>query len=145
MVYFRRGGALQEKTVCRWWYRGQGVRHGSSRDWAAKGPMLLGVARSSSRVFETDSPQQSIGMGVLALQFSQDRTPSRSLTGKERQSPIQGSAGTLAPRQECGQRGAARRTQTRPRSRPRMRIDTPVEISYYPERGHFPNSPSGRC
>jgi aconitate hydratase len=70
---------------------------GSSRDWAAKGTMLLGCARGHHEVFERIHRSNLIGMGVLPLQFlpGQDAT-TLGLTGAETFS-IAGLAEGLAP------------------------------------------------
>ncbi len=57
---------------------------GSSRDWAAKGTMLLGVKAVIARSFERIHRSNLIGMGVLPLQFMDGQdTESLGLTGKE--------------------------------------------------------------
>jgi aconitate hydratase len=107
---------------------------GSSRDWAAKGPMLLGVRAVVVESFERIHRSNLIGMGVLPLQFkSGQNAESLGLTGKERIT-IQGISGTLTPRQDVtvdveGPDGAKSSFTTT------MRIDTPVEISYYRNGG----------
>jgi aconitase A len=57
---------------------------GSSRDWAAKGTMLLGVRAVLAESFERIHRSNLIGMGVLPLQFSEgDSAQSLGLTGRE--------------------------------------------------------------
>ena len=57
---------------------------GSSRDWAAKGPALLGVRAVIAESFERIHRSNLIGMGVLPLQFSAgDSAESLGLTGHE--------------------------------------------------------------
>ena len=57
---------------------------GSSRDWAAKGTMLLGVKAVIAESFERIHRSNLIGMGVLPLQFLAGQNAQRSgLTGKE--------------------------------------------------------------
>jgi aconitate hydratase len=51
---------------------------GSSRDWAAKGPKLLGVRAILAESFERIHRSNLIGMGILPLQFSLASRPSRS-------------------------------------------------------------------
>src|SRR5205807_4829029 len=73
---------------------------GSSRDWAAKGPNLLGVRVVIAESFERIHRSNLVGMGVLPLQFSQGASRlSLGLTGSESFS-IRGLAGGLKPRQE---------------------------------------------
>jgi aconitate hydratase len=57
---------------------------GSSRDWAAKGPALLGVRAVIAESFERIHRSNLIGMGVLPLQFSpSENAQSLGLTGRE--------------------------------------------------------------
>src|ERR1700736_2623014 len=70
---------------------------GSSRDWAAKGPQLLGVRAVIAESFERIHRSNLVGMGVLALELAHGTTlASLGLTGRERFS-VRGLAG-LAPR-----------------------------------------------
>ena len=63
---------------------GQGIRIGSSRDWAAKGVALLGVRAVIAESFERIHRSNLVGMGVLPLQFQPGVTAaSLGLTGKE--------------------------------------------------------------
>src|SRR5437867_2883376 len=58
---------------------------GSSRDWAAKGPRLLGVRAVIAESFERIHRSNLVGMGILPLQFASGQNPATlSLTGKER-------------------------------------------------------------
>jgi aconitate hydratase len=107
---------------------------GSSRDWAAKGPMLLGVRAVIVESFERIHRSNLIGMGVLPLQFKPGQNgESLGLTGSERIT-IQGISGTLAPRQDVTV-AVERPDGTRASFVTTMRIDTPVEISYYRNGG----------
>src|SRR5256714_4977551 len=73
---------------------------GSSRDWAAKGPNLLGVRAVIAEAYERIQRSNLVGMGILPLQFSEgaDRR-SLGLTGAE-SFTIRGLKGGLKPRQE---------------------------------------------
>jgi aconitate hydratase len=63
---------------------GQEYGTGSSRDWAAKGPLLLGVRAVIARSYERIHRSNLIGMGILPLQFPEDEDPqSLGLTGTE--------------------------------------------------------------
>jgi aconitate hydratase len=63
---------------------GKAYGSGSSRDWAAKGPALLGVRVVIAESFERIHRSNLIGMGILPLQFSQgDSAASLGLTGDE--------------------------------------------------------------
>jgi len=58
---------------------------GSSRDWAAKGPRLLGVRAVIAESFERIHRSNLVGMGILPLQFAPGQNPATlGLTGKER-------------------------------------------------------------
>ena len=64
--------------------RRQGLRTGSSRDWAAKGTLLLGVRAVIAESFERIHRSNLIGMGVLPLQFADgDSHETLGLTGDE--------------------------------------------------------------
>jgi len=107
---------------------------GSSRDWAAKGPMLLGVRAVIVESFERIHRSNLIGMGVLPLQFkSGQNAESLGLTGKERIT-IRGIGGTLTPRQDVTV-DVERPDGAKSSFATTMRIDTPVEISYYRNGG----------
>ena len=64
---------------------GQGVRHRqSSRDWAAKGTLLLGVRAVLAESYERIHRSNLVGMGVLPLQYESGQTAeSLGLTGRE--------------------------------------------------------------
>jgi aconitate hydratase len=107
---------------------------GSSRDWAAKGPMLLGVRAAIVESFERIHRSNLVGMGVLPLQFkSGQNAESLGLTGKERLT-IQGISGKLTPRQDVTVE-VERSDGTKTSFVTTARIDTPVEISYYRNGG----------
>src|ERR1017187_5540482 len=73
---------------------------GSSRDWAAKGPLLLGVRAAIAESFERIHRSNLVGMGILPLQFKQNESKeSLGLTGKEVYD-IEGIERGLKPRQE---------------------------------------------
>jgi len=58
---------------------------GSSRDWAAKGPLLLGVRAAIAESFERIHRSNLVGMGILPLEFAPGENPqSLGLTGRER-------------------------------------------------------------
>src|SRR5260370_3593831 len=58
---------------------------GSSRDWAAKGPLLLGVRAVIAESFERIHRSNLVGMGILPLVFAPGENPqSLGLTGRER-------------------------------------------------------------
>ena len=111
---------------------------GSSRDWAAKGPYLLGVRAVIAESFERIHRSNLVGMGVLPLQFVEGQcTDSLGLTGKETFT-IAGLAkvieGDFSPGARIavvarGDDGQEKRFETI------LRIDTPNEVQYYRHGG----------
>ena len=100
---------------------------GSSRDWAAKGPMLLGVRAAIAESFERIHRSNLIGMGVLPLQFSPgDSVESLGLTGSEVLS-ITGLAGAEG-RELVGRRLRVRADDAS--FEVTLRVDTPGEADY---------------
>ena len=107
---------------------------GSSRDWAAKGPRLLGVRAVLAESFERIHRSNLIGMGVLPLQFKQgDNAASLGLTGFETLD-VEGIAAGITPGmlvriRANGEGGKQIKFQAV------ARIDTPYEIEYYRHGG----------
>ena len=105
---------------------------GSSRDWAAKGTMLLGVRAVIAESFERIHRSNLIGMGVLPLQFSDGQSSqSLGLTGKESfeiQGLDQGNARSVTV-VATPSSGAPLRFEVR------VRIDTPKEREYFQHGG----------
>ncbi len=107
---------------------------GSSRDWAAKGPMLLGVRAAIAESFERIHRSNLIGMGILPLQYPAgvDRT-TLGLTGEET-FDITGIAADLRPRMTV--KVTARKPDgTATTFDAIVRIDTPDEADYYRHGG----------
>jgi aconitate hydratase len=107
---------------------------GSSRDWAAKGTILLGVRAVIAESFERIHRSNLIGMGVLPLQFQKgESAASLGLTGEEvyaiepAESP--GQALAVVARDAAG---------SEKRFTVAARIDTPVELGYYRNGGILP-------
>jgi aconitate hydratase len=102
---------------------------GSSRDWAAKGTVLLGVRAVIAESFERIHRSNLVGMGVLPLQFHNgDTADSLGLDGSETFS-ISGVAG-IEPRQDVEVKVTESDGSTRSFSA-RCRIDTYNEIEYF--------------
>ena len=104
---------------------------GSSRDWAAKGPRLLGVRFVLAQSYERIHRSNLVGMGVLPLQFPDGESArSLGLTGAESfdLAPLEEGVGTLTVSASSGVEFEAR-----------VRIDTPNEWRYYRHGGilHF--------
>jgi aconitate hydratase len=105
---------------------------GSSRDWAAKGTMLLGVRAVIAESFERIHRSNLIGMGVLPLQFKDgDSAQSLGLSGKESFEIIGLNAGAakMVTVVATPPSGAPVRFEVR------VRIDTPKERDYYQHGG----------
>ncbi|MDH7499399.1 MAG: aconitate hydratase AcnA [candidate division NC10 bacterium] len=107
---------------------------GSSRDWAAKGVMLLGVKAILAQSFERIHRSNLVGMGVLPLQFQAGRNAqSLGLTGQEL-FDLEGMNDGIQPRQEVAV--YARRPHGQMVTFSAMaRLDTPVEVEYYRNGG----------
>ena len=110
---------------------------GSSRDWAAKGPALLGIRAVIAESFERIHRSNLIGMGVLPLQFEAGQSvEALGLTGRER-FDIRGVAEGLEPGKRLHVRAVGddgtERTFT-----VITRLDTPVEVDYFRHGGILP-------
>jgi aconitate hydratase len=101
---------------------------GSSRDWAAKGPRLLGVRAVIAESYERIHRSNLVGMGILPLQFLENESPeSLGLTGRE-SFDIGGLQGGLTDRVQVT---ATAEDGNRKDFKARVRIDTPQEYEYY--------------
>jgi aconitate hydratase len=110
---------------------------GSSRDWAAKGPALLGVRFAVARSFERIHRSNLVGMGILPCQFAEgtsaqglglDGTETFDLVGIG-QAPRPRQQATLVVHRADGRREEVPVT---------VRIDTPIEVEYYRHGGIMP-------
>jgi aconitate hydratase len=110
---------------------------GSSRDWAAKGTLLLGIKAVIAVSYERIHRSNLVGMGVLPLQFLAGQSAQTlSLTGEEILS-VPGLNDKLKPRETV--EVVAKLSDGTTRSFQAMvRIDTPVEIDYYRNGGILP-------
>ncbi len=107
---------------------------GSSRDWAAKGTMLLGVRAVIAESYERIHRSNLVGMGVLPLQFQAgDTADSLGLSGHETFDII-GLDNTLEAKQELTVLAKAS-DGTSHKFQVDVRIDTPVEVDYYRNGG----------
>uniref|UniRef100_A0A3Q1C6D2 Cytoplasmic aconitate hydratase n=1 Tax=Amphiprion ocellaris TaxID=80972 RepID=A0A3Q1C6D2_AMPOC len=97
---------------------------GSSRDWAAKGPFLLGIKAVIAESYERIHRSNLVGMGVIPLEYLPGQTAdSLGLTGRERYTiPI---PEQLTPRM----------LDTGKTFQVRMRFDTDVELTYFHNGG----------
>lgn len=110
---------------------------GSSRDWAAKGTLLLGIKAVIAASFERIHRSNLVGMGVLPLQFMPGQTAaSLGLTGDETLD-FEGLNDQLTPRSQLTVK-ATRPDGTSFSFETLVRIDTPVEIDYFRNGGILP-------
>ncbi len=111
---------------------------GSSRDWAAKGPSLLGVRAAIAASFERIHRSNLVGMGVLPLEFRDgESADALGLTGREVYS-IAGIADLYAGEFAPGRSVRVRAERDDGRTiefDARVRIDTPQELHYYQHGG----------
>ena len=110
---------------------------GSSRDWAAKGPCMLGIRAVLAESFERIHRSNLVGMGILPLEFVPGETRERlELTGEETYT-ISGIAEALCPRKALTVTATAADGHERS-FEVVARIDTPVELAYYHHGGILP-------
>jgi aconitate hydratase len=109
---------------------------GSSRDWAAKGPLLLGVRAVIAEGYERIHRSNLVAMGILPLQFKDGETrDSLGLTGEEELAiPLSddlkaGSTVTVNARRADGSETSFETT---------VRIDSAIEVEYYRHGGVLP-------
>jgi aconitate hydratase len=111
---------------------------GSSRDWAAKGPRLLGVRAVIAESYERIHRSNLVGMGIVPLQFAPGETAlSLGLSGEETFATI-GLPELLASGFSGGRLLTVRATDAAGKVkelRTLVRIDTPQEIAYYQHGG----------
>lgn len=112
---------------------GKDYGSGSSRDWAAKGPLLLGVRVVITESFERIHRSNLIGMGILPLQFADgESVASLGLTGLEEYTVAIFDA--MTAQQEVAVTATADDGKMIS-FRTISRIDTPIEIGYYRDGG----------
>ncbi len=116
---------------------GQEYGTGSSRDWAAKGTMLLGVKAVVAQSYERIHRSNLVGMGVLPLQFEEGTSAQTlGLDGSETFGVV-GLSNDVKPRQKLTLR--INRADGKRQEVPVMlRIDTPIEVEYYRHGGILP-------
>ncbi len=107
---------------------------GSSRDWAAKGPMLLGVRAVVARSFERIHRSNLIGMGVLPLQFNEGESAASMKIDWSGPISIDIDAG-MAPRDEIIMHYTESVTGKDAECKLKSRIDTQIELEYYKAGG----------
>jgi len=113
---------------------GKDYGSGSSRDWAAKGPFLLGVKAVLAESYERIHRSNLVGMGIIPLQYKDgDTAESLGLTGLEKFSVVlPASAEDLKPRQNVTVKVEG---ETEKSFEAIMRFDTELELTYYKHGG----------
>ena len=105
---------------------------GSSRDWAAKGPRLLGIRAVIAESYERIHRSNLVGMGILPLQFKDgDSAESLGLTGRESFN-IEGLGDGTAKEVTVTATDESGNNKT---FSAQVRIDTPKEVDYYRHGG----------
>jgi aconitate hydratase len=130
--------AYQKEGVPLMIIAGKEYGSGSSRDWAAKGVLLLGVKAVIAESFERIHRTNLVGMGVLPLQFQQgDSAAGLKLTGKEtyRVSDVKEALleGTKVATVTATAADGSEKT-----FKVDVRVDTPMEVEYYRHGGILP-------
>jgi aconitate hydratase len=117
-------------------FAGEEYGTGSSRDWAAKGTMLLGIKAVVAKSFERIHRSNLVGMGVLPLQFKPgDGWQALGLTGEEVVNILVDPA--LVPQSDATL--VVTRADGSRLERPlTLRVDTPVEADYLRHGGILP-------
>jgi aconitate hydratase len=109
---------------------------GSSRDWAAKGPKLLGIRFVVAESFERIHRSNLVGMGILPLQYLPGETAkSLGLTGQETFDVTGLSSLTPLQKIQVSAKGPDGKTKTFTCI---ARVDTPNEIEYFKNGGILP-------
>ncbi len=110
---------------------------GSSRDWAAKGPKLLGVSAVVAESYERIHRSNLVGMGILPLEFQKgEHVASLGLTGRE-VFEIAGVAAAIKSTKQVSVRARKEDGQVVSFTA-KVRIDTPQEVLYYQHGGILP-------
>jgi aconitate hydratase len=131
MTIFDAAMRYQEEGVPLVVLAGKEYGSGSSRDWAAKGPMLLGVRAVLAESYERIHRANLVGMGILPLEFPDgESVETLGLTGHE--------TFEITGLEDAGADGFPREVTVRADDKEltcRLRIDTPNEVEYYRHGG----------
>jgi aconitate hydratase len=110
---------------------------GSSRDWAAKGTLLLGVRAVIAESYERIHRSNLVGMGVLPLEFLPGESAvSHGLTGRET-FDVEGIAAGLKPGKKLTVKATGEDEKTKTFT-VIARVDTPDDVEYYRHGGLLP-------
>ncbi|KAK7175866.1 hypothetical protein R3I93_000204 [Phoxinus phoxinus] len=102
---------------------------GSSRDWAAKGPFLLGIKAVLAESYERIHRSNLVGMGIIPLEYLPgDSAESLGLTGRERYT-------VMIPPQLTPRMTVDIKLDTGTTFQAKMRFDTDVELTYFHNGG----------
>ncbi len=141
MSIFEASELYQQEGVPLLVLAGKEYGSGSSRDWAAKGPALLGVRAVIAESFERIHRSNLVGMGILPLQFGAgDNAESLGLNGEETytiEGLVEGLKNEFAEGREVTI-VAERADGVKIEFEATVRIDTPQEIRYYEHGGILP-------
>jgi aconitate hydratase len=108
---------------------------GSSRDWAAKGPYLLGIRAVIAESFERIHRSNLIGMGILPLQYLDGADATTYALSGEETFDITGIEAGVTPRMHVTVHVADGETRRGLSFKALVRIDTPDEAEYYRNGG----------
>ena len=108
---------------------------GSSRDWAAKGPRLLGIGAVIAESFERIHRSNLIGMGVLPLEYLDGANRSTYGLDGEEIYEIAGLSEGIEPRMRLRVKATDPRSARSIEFEVRLRVDTPNEAEYYRHGG----------
>ncbi len=118
-------------------FAGEEYGTGSSRDWAAKGTLLMGVRAVIAQSYERIHRSNLVGMGVLPLQFIDGASYSSLNITEEESFSILGVDSNMQPRQELILE-ITRKDGSVEQVPVLSRIDTPIEVEYYRHGGILP-------
>jgi len=128
--------AYQKENIALVVIAGKEYGTGSSRDWAAKGTLLLGVRAVIAESFERIHRSNLVAMGVLPLQFLEgENAGSLGLTGEE-MFEIQDLGNDVQPGQEIMVKAAS--SGDAKEFKAILRLDSVVEVEYYRHGGILP-------
>ena len=134
MTIFDASVRYQQESVPLLVIAGKEYGSGSSRDWAAKGPYLMGVRATLAESYERIHRSNLVGMGILPLQFmAGENRESLGITGFETYD-IEGIAEEMVPGKIVQVRGQ-RDDGSQVSFKAKVRIDTPIEVEYYRHGG----------
>jgi aconitate hydratase len=107
---------------------------GSSRDWAAKGPSLIGVKAVIAKSFERIHRSNLVGMGIIPLEFESGQD--YNTLGIDYSKPITIELDqAMQPRSPVKIKYTSKKTGSIESAQVKSRIDTPIELEYYKSGG----------